>query len=143
MQFDVVVDEIEKQWCELQTTIYPVYNGTPGELIGYGCLPNAGFGSGRGCPGSDVGSDAAPSCFWGSDVDAAACHPVDCGKLALCTFGRPNPCRCTQTHCTVDLTQPSLGTLHADLQVSGAKADGSIAGLADSLGPVNVHLERH
>jgi hypothetical protein len=61
--------------------------------------------------------------------------PVDCAKWDLCTFD--TPCTCSATGCQVrPSTQPDLTF---DLTVTGATADGTIAGL---LGDHGVHFVR-
>jgi hypothetical protein len=117
-----------KQWCELQTTIYPEYNSTSdggcGVLLGYGCLPNAvtQFGS---------------SCAWGPSCQQPAVTPVDCGKLALC--GPLGPCECTATSCTVQVGP--TGSVAFDMQLASGSLNGSTTGIERSQA-LNVHLTR-
>ena len=118
--------EIYKQWCELQTKIYPVYNGQSdggcGNLLGYGCLPNVAFEFGQ-------------TCSWTS-CDQPNSQPVDCNKLDLCKF--PSICRCTSTSCTVP--PPPSGNIAFDVQLSGNSLDGSVSGLDGQVH--NVHFTR-
>ena len=126
LTFKLNTKEIFKQWCEIQTKIYPVFNGTPAhELLGYGCLPNAATGSGT------------SGCFWHDDVTNMDVS-VDCNKLRLCMFGQ-GPCTCTMTSCTADVTAD--GDVAFDLAVNGDAANGTAQGLSTGQN-INVHLTR-
>jgi hypothetical protein len=131
LQLQVVTAELWKQWCELQTTIYPRFNSGAGagcgEMLGYGCLPNVGGG---GAPGG--------GCQWFS-CDKPTPTAVDCGKLWLCGFMGPGPCTCTSTSCTV-VVGPT-GTIKFDTQLVQAGVNGSVTGLMDAQ-VLNVHLTR-
>jgi hypothetical protein len=120
-------NELWKAWCGTQTTIYPKYNGESdggcGPLIGYGCLPDIGYGQGTG------------GCTWYS-CDQPANTPVDCGKLALCGGQGPNPCTCTATSCTV--SAPVTPGITFDMQLVSGALDGSEQGIGGSA--LNVHL---
>ncbi len=124
----VAPGEVHKTWCELQTTVYPMYNsesdGGCGPLLGYGCLPNAAT-QGNGS-----------SCAW-SSCDHPNWTTIDCGKLALCSMGG-GACQCAQTSCTVNL--PPSGSIAFDVQLAGNSLDGSVTGLDGSVH--NVHFTR-
>jgi hypothetical protein len=135
LRLDVQPRELWKRWCELQTMIYPYYNGLAsgtgcGDLQGYGCLPNGGT---RGTP---TGCEVDP-CFQSQPI------PVDCGKMALCRTG-PGPCTCTATSCSVRVDP--YGTVAFDMQISGS-IDGSVTGIEAQGAPnaashYNVHFMR-
>jgi hypothetical protein len=119
--------EMWKQWCEIQTTIYPQYNGTTdggcGNFLGYGCLPNAA-------------TMCCSNCQW-SSCDHPAWTNIDCEKLRLCGE-LPVTCVCTSTSCTVPLTPP--GNVAFDMQLVAGALSGSVSGLGNSV--LNVHLTR-
>ena len=119
--------EVWKKWCELQTTIYPQYNGASdgscGALLGYGCLPNVAF------------SGSPSGCTW-SSCDHPTDTPVDCTKLTLC--GLAGVCKCTSTACTVPVGP--AGDISFDMQLSGGALNGSTTGISGSV--LNVHLTR-
>ncbi len=125
--------EVWKQWCQLQTTIYPQYNGDSdggcGALEGYGCLPNAGFGGLE-----DAGPDGG--CGWYSCQQPWT--PIDCGKEALC-LPNGSPCTCTATSCTVVVG--TTGAVSFDMQLASGHLDGSVTGIEASQ-VLNVHLTR-
>ncbi|MGH7440331.1 MAG: hypothetical protein ACRENE_31950 [Polyangiaceae bacterium] len=128
VQLSIYSKELWKQWCELQTTTYPVYStesdGGCGALIGYACVPNGGFsGSAAGCI---VGG---PQC-----VDASPIS-VDCGKYGLC-FRLDAVCTCTSASCTVSPMNP--GDVAFDMQLTPGSLNGSVTGLDTQLH--NVHL---
>lgn len=124
LTLSLVRTELWKKWCELQTTIYPLYNYVPdggtGPLVGYGCLPNSGSSATNG------------ACTFG---DAS----VDCVKLALCD-APARTCTCTQSACTVDVS-PMSADIKFDLQLTGDAGMGSVTGLSST--PINVHLQRN
>ncbi len=124
VQLSIQSTELWKQWCEIQTMIYPQYNSAStgcGPLLGYGCLPNVGFMGG------------ASGCSWTS-CDHPNPTPIDCGKLSLCTpLG--GVCTCTMTACTVPT--PAKGDIAFDMQLASGKLDGSVTGLGALY---NVHL---
>jgi hypothetical protein len=123
--------ELFKKWCELQTTIYPLYNWpapADGGILGYGCLPNDGY---------QISATGVCSL---TPADAGLI-PVDCGKLNLCEGA--GVCNCTATACTVDLVTTSANTF--DMQLTGNELNGSEEGIpgqsGTSSGPHNVHLD--
>jgi hypothetical protein len=121
--------EIWKKWCEIQTMIYPKYNGESdggcGNLLGYDCLPNAAtmFGG--------------SNCAW-SSCDQPMWTPVDCGKLALCAMPG-GICKCTSTSCTIPVGP--MGDISFDMQLMAGALNGSTTGLQGSPA-LNVHLTR-
>ncbi|HEY8091571.1 MAG TPA: hypothetical protein VIF09_27085 [Polyangiaceae bacterium] len=121
--------ELWKQWCALQTTIYPQYNGASGggcgPLLGYGCLPNVATQFG------------GSGCAW-SSCDHPAATPIDCGKLALCASPGGGACTCTMTACSIRASGPSDVTF--DMQLSSGVLDGSESGIGGSV--LNVHLTK-
>jgi hypothetical protein len=131
LQLQIDPRELWKAWCELQTAIYPQYNGASdggcGDLFGYGCLPNAGFSSGP------------EMCTWTSCQEPNP-TPIDCGKLALCGgfAGPQGVCTCTATSCTVPLG--ASGGIAFDMQLASGVLDGSTTGIQG--GPLNVHLTK-
>jgi hypothetical protein len=135
LRFQVQPSELWKRWCELQTKIYPYYNGAVsgcGDLLGYSCLPNGSTG------GTATGCQVSP-CYQSQPI------PVDCGKLSLCQSGL-GPCTCTATSCTVQVG-PN-GSIAFDMQVAGSGSiDGSLTGIyeagpVNSAGHYNVHFTR-
>jgi len=133
--------EIMKGWCELQTQIYPQYNSEPdggcGTLVGYGCLPT--LLSEAACPpGLDAGVtafDAGGGCCWSSCDQGNT--PIDCDKRHIC--GDLSLCKCTSTHCTVQV-DPTIraGYLAFDMQLANGALNGSVTGI----GSHNVHMTR-
>lgn len=127
LRLEIAPPEIWKQWCQIQTTIYPQYgatsDGSCGPLDGYGCLPNAATVIG-------------PSGCTLSSCQEPTPMPVDCGKLTLC--GSPSPCVCTATSCTADLG-PNWRVAF-DMVLAAGMLDGSSTGLGST--PFNVHLTR-
>jgi len=121
--------EVWKKWCELQTEIYPQYNGVSdgscGPLIGYGCLPNAA---------TETGS----TCAW-SSCDHKSWTPIDCGKLELCGGHGVGVCTCTATSCTVPVGP--TGDVSFDAQLAAGTMNGSTTGLSGSQ-VLNVRLTR-
>jgi hypothetical protein len=131
LQLQVDPRELWKQWCELQTTIYPYYNGAQtgcGPLLGYACMPNGVTG---GATGGGNGCQDTP-CNQTQPI------PVDCGKLTLCAFG-PGPCTCTSTSCTV-VVGP-MGSIAFDTQLVAGGINGSVTGL-DNGQILSVHLTK-
>ena len=131
VQLWLVEREVYKQWCELQTTIYPIYNGGTcdgGVPLSYNCLPNAGGGEVQGNPGQ-------------CDYFTACSYPqmtiIDCGKFKLCTQPGLAPCTCTATQCTVPLVAPEANSF--DMTLSGSSLDGSTSFFG---GPFDVHLSK-
>ncbi|HEY3819028.1 MAG TPA: hypothetical protein VGL81_17785 [Polyangiaceae bacterium] len=122
------LNELWKQWCQIQTTIYPWNNGAAdggcGPLLHYACLPNGSTQTGAVC--------SYTAC------DETAPTTVDCGKLALCGGMGPDPCTCTATSCTVATpTQPGITF---DMQLNAGALDGSETGIGNSV--LNVHLTK-
>ena len=115
VQLQIQSNEVWKQWCQIQTMIYPKYNSAPngacGGLLGYGCLPNVAFSSGS-------------TCSWSSCQEPANVS-VDCGKLALCGAG--SVCTCTATSCTVPLGPQ--GDISFDMVLSSGSLNGSERGI--------------
>jgi len=126
LTLQIQASQIWKQWCELQTTIYPDYNGESdggcGNLLGYNCLPNVAFEEGT-------------FCAW-SSCDHPLWSNIDCGKLALC--GSSGPCQCTATSCTVPVA--TVGGIAFDMQLGATALDGTVTGLDAQAH--NVHLTR-
>jgi hypothetical protein len=114
LKFGVDTHDVWSGWCALQTS-YLQQAGSDS----YGCLPNWGFSQGP-------GSCSQPDPMTGMDV------PVDCGKLFLCMMSEI--CSCDATACTLSMTPPDATF---DMQIIGAKADGSTTGL---FGDHNVHF---
>jgi hypothetical protein len=143
LRLQIQVTELWKKWCEIQTTIYPMYDeGVDGgcdHLLGYGCLPAVGRP-----PGNFAG------CEWASCSQGPT--PIDCGKYALCGGGAPGSiCSCTEASCTVVPSLPPQfsngpsSSVSFDMQLQQGMLDGSIAGIAAGLGggqAFNVHLKR-
>jgi hypothetical protein len=129
LQLQVEPNELWKQWCGLQTTIYPYYNGAQsgcGPLLHYACLPNGAtmFGT--------SGCQVTP-CTQTQPI------VVDCGKFYLCGSMGPSPCTCTQTSCTV-VVGPT-GSIAFDTQLIAGGINGSVTGLMGGQ-VLNVHLTR-
>jgi hypothetical protein len=128
VQLSFLSKELWKQWCGLQTTIYPTYtnnatDGSCGSVLGYGCLPDEGFSqTPSGCTVGVCGSTSSIA--------------VDCGKLALCYVPRA-VCTCTATSCTVPL---AMGDVSFDMQLTSGTLSGSLKGFGTQL--YNVHLTR-
>jgi hypothetical protein len=128
VQLSIAQTEIWKQWCQIQTTIYPWDNGNAsdggcGTPLTYACLPNGSTMGGTSCAIS-----------W---CQQQAWTPVDCGKLQLCS-PTSGPCTCTATSCTLSL--PSTGGVAFDMQLASGALDGSVTGLDGQVH--NVHLMR-
>jgi hypothetical protein len=123
--------EIWKQWCEIQTTIYPIYNGQAdggcGSMLGYGCLPNAGT--------MGMTQGGVTTCQWISCDEPAT--TVDCAKMALCVNG--GTCTCIATACTVPVD--TSGGISFDMQLISGALNGSSVGLEESQ-VLSVHLMR-
>jgi hypothetical protein len=123
--------EVWKAWCELQTKIYPQYNGESdgscGPLIGYGCLPNVAT------------MDIPSGCAWTS-CEVKTPTAIDCGKRALCGGGF-QVCHCTATACTANIG-PAGMTIAFDMQLSGGALNGSVVGINAGGPPLDVHLTR-
>ena len=124
-------NEVWKQWCGMQTTIYALDDGEDPDAGGclppngmYGCLPNAAY--------QVMGSTC--TLLW---CQQPAGLTVDCGKLALC-LGMEDVCRCTATSCTVPT--PPTGGVAFDMQLTSGALDGSVTGLKGQV--LNVHLNR-
>jgi hypothetical protein len=132
VQLSIHNNELWKQWCELQTVIYPVGNGVPdpdgggscGQVVGYGCLPNGGL------------MESASGCTVGSCTVPPSSIMVDCGKLLLC--GSARACTCTGTSCTVPT--PATGPTSFDMQLTSGALNGTVTGLSSQ--SFNVHLAR-
>ena len=137
VQLSIGIGEVWKHWCEIQTTIYPLYalgsatDGGCGTVSGYGCLPND-VGGTRGGTGGE-------NCTW---YDCAYPTPqsIDCGKLFLCTLGPSGICSCTASSCTIPIPLTGPGDTAFDMQLTSGALDGSVTGLDKS--PHNVHLTR-
>ena len=114
LKFEVSVNELWKQWCEMQTPIADEVS--PG---GYACAPNWSGGVSDG------------KCFLDDPKTGAKVY-FECGKLALCQ----HTCQCTAQSCSIDLP----GTVSFDMILAPPKADGSVAGLGN--GVLNVHLKK-
>jgi hypothetical protein len=110
--------EVWKGWCALQT---PTSAGEPCGV--YGCLPNW----------PSVATVNATTTF--TDPSSGATETVDYGRSVLCHLPG-QPCSCSATACTVDLSTP--GDWSFDMQLTGAKLDRTMSGN----GNVNVHLTR-
>jgi hypothetical protein len=127
VQLSIQATELWKQWCDIQTMVYPQYNGssTPGcgPLVGYGCLPNAATMGGTN------------GCSW-SSCDHPNPTSIDCSKMFLCTMGMV--CTCTMTACTVPT--PTKGGIAFDMQLASGSLDGSVTGVDSQLH--NVHLKQ-
>jgi hypothetical protein len=110
--------------------IYPVYDwpSDGGQLLGYGCLPNAAGGG---------ATDGGLGCSW-NNYDGTGDHPIDCGKLGLCK-DPGGVCQCTSMRCTIVANTTGGPLLHFDLTIDGDKATGSVVGLR---GSPRVHLTR-
>jgi hypothetical protein len=126
VQLSIAQTEIWKQWCQIQTTIYPWDNGNApdggcGTPLTYACLPNGSTMGGANCAIS-----------W---CQQQAWTPVDCGKLQLCSPAQ-GPCTCTATSCT--LSTNSTGVVAFDMQLASGALDGSVTGIGGSV--FNVHL---
>jgi hypothetical protein len=119
LQFDIAPTELWTTWCQLQTPILDEVNAD----MSYGCVHNwaTSFGGPQGCSQTDPATRQQV--------------PIDCGKLALCQFGS-GVCGCTAQGCAVTL----VTSVHFDLVMAAAKADGSVKGLDGSLH--NVHLTK-
>lgn len=128
VQLSVSQAEVWKHWCEIQTTIYPRYNGQSdggcGGFLDYGCLPNV---AGGGTGGADGG------CEWTSCEQPSAML-IDCGKFYLCSMGMA--CQCTATACTVPIG--SQGGVAFDMQLANGAMDGSVT-IGGQV--YNVHLK--
>ncbi len=138
LQLHVDQNELWKQWCDLQTTIYPLYDGCDvpapaascassgcGNLLGYSCLPNGATVFGTSC--------SVTPCTQTQPV------PVDCGKFDLCgvrSLGT-GTCMCTQTSCTVVVGS----SIAFDTQLIAGGINGSVTGLMGGQ-VLNVHLTR-
>jgi hypothetical protein len=125
LTFTIDSNEIFSQWCALQTTTYPVYNGgwEDGGLIGYACLPNNGFAD-------DCADDASVfDCCYPPTPGAPPTVVIDCGKLSLCDELFPQtPCSCTASACSVPV--PNTGDIAFDLEVTSSGIGGTVAGLS-------------
>ena len=142
LQLQVQVSELWTQWCALQTTVYPTYNGTSamgqdgdagsivgdggtcGDFRGYACTP---FGSSSNPTGD------GPSCQVGTCYQASPLT-FDCGKLDLCWSGTAE-CACTSTGCTVAPVD-RFGRVTFDLQLGDdagtTTASGTVTGVTYS-----------
>jgi hypothetical protein len=112
LKFDVSLNELVKQWCEMQAPIVDDVNAGM-----YHCTPNWSGGSIDG------------KCFL-DNPDTGQKDFYDCAKVALCMF----TCQCTAQSCSVDLN----GGPTFDMQLVPPNADGSVDGLG---GLHNVHLK--
>jgi hypothetical protein len=130
VQLSIQSTEMWKQWCEIQTMIYPFDNGTNdggcGPLIRYSCLPN----------GETQGGGSGTSCAF-NWCQQPTLMSVDCGKLFLCF--QVSVCTCTATACTVPITTP--GGIAFDMQLASGMLSGSVTGLEDQ-NVYNVFLTR-
>jgi hypothetical protein len=131
VQLQIDPTEIWKKWCEIQTVIYPVYNGGNfdggcGPLLGYGCLPNAATGGPAGCE-------------WSAPCQQPTWTPIDCGKLSLCAGPGIHPCVCTATSCALPV--PSTGSIAFDMQLAAGSLNGSETGISGSQ-VLNVSLTK-
>jgi len=129
LQLRVQPVELWKKWCELQTMIYPVDNGSAGSgcgaVIGYGCLPNVAT------------SQNGNNCSWTS-CNQPTPTPIDCGKLLLCGQLTGGACTCTATSCTVPL---GPGGISFDMQLASGALDGSSTGIMGT-NVYTVHLTK-
>jgi hypothetical protein len=124
LQLQVEPNELWKQWCGLQTTIYPFCNCGQTSCGNYACLPNGATTSGtNGC----------------QVMPCTQTQPivVDCGKFYLCDVG--GPCVCTATGCTV-VVGPA-GSIKFDTQLISGSINGSVTGL-DNGQILSVHLTK-
>ncbi len=137
LRLQVQVTELWKKWCEIQTTIYPMYDEGPDggcdKFLGYGCLPEVGRPPGN-----------FPGCEWASCSQGPT--PIDCGKYALCGGGAPGSiCSCTHASCTVVPSLPpqfnGSSTISFDMQLPMFTLDGSVTGLGSG-NVYNVHLTK-
>ena len=124
LTFGIKLNEVYTRWCEIQKTIYPIYNGGGmHELVGYGCLPNVATMNGT------------SGCTWHDDM-ANKDVPIDCNKLGLCLSG--GPCQCTMTSCAANVMAGN--SLTFDIALSRDTAAGTVRGLGGQ--NVTVHLTK-
>jgi hypothetical protein len=124
LQLQVEPNELWKQWCGLQTTIYPFCNCGQTSCGNYACLPNGETTSGT------TGCQVTP-CTQTQPI------VVDCGKFYLCDVG--GPCTCTATGCTV-VVGPA-GSIKFDTQLISGGINGSVTGLYNGQ-ILNIHLTK-
>jgi hypothetical protein len=109
LQLHAVSQQVWAGWCGLQT---PTGASWPCGI--YDCVPNwPAMGA--------VGVSATLS-----DPSGGPPEIVDFGKWFLCD--QAFVCQCSATSCTVDLD--TTGDVSFDMQLSGAKLDGSMSGIA-------------
>jgi hypothetical protein len=131
LTFTLDSNEIFKQWCELQTVIFPANSSPPG----YWCAPSSYQGCNcapSGC--SDTSMLSTSECY--SDPTTGKLVPIECGKMELCVGG--SYCTCTSSHCTENVAMARM--ISFDMQVQSDRADGSVAFTPSTI--INVHLTR-
>jgi hypothetical protein len=103
LRFSVATRELWNDWCKLQKS-FPADDRN--EV--FACIPNNGFSWGEQCKVGDV--------------------PIDCGKLALCMFGR-GVCSCDAAGCQSDMSSFRL-MFDVALDGTSGMGSGSVAGFS-------------
>jgi hypothetical protein len=124
LHLGVMLSEIWKTWCALQTAFGPTYASNLDAGV-YGCLP------------TDVSVEYIPPDKCALVTDDGGVTPLDCGKSWLCSIG-PQICTCSASGCE------STGGAPDDLftlQLGQGSLDGTFTGSGIATGDA-VHLVR-